>query len=477
MAVFSVRVRPSSLALAALGGLALSGCSDSTFLKRSSMGSVETLATSGELRLVTSSPGEHQGGRMRPSQVVCAEPSPDVAKIAAQAFGAGGTLDLGLRGSQAPAESDLKSTLALSASRAEALAQLTQRLATIQLLRDGLYRACEAYANGAISDTTYAVLLSRFDDTMITMLTSELVAENFGHRLAALGTSADASSAASMLAAEGASDVQGKREALATKLADRDRAERELKEKRAEYDAAQAPGSGKTAEEIAAAKAAADEKQTELEKARRAVDAATAALDAAGNAAARSSAGTSHLVAGGGGSGGQAGQNAHVIGEIQSRYINSINADALMVACITSMDRAASVTPEFEEAVTTYAGWRERAKQTGSKDDLAKRDKAYAHVLATASGFRMSAFAIACHTSILPTLKDLAKTKVDALAETEKSNLTLHDAAARLSTAHSEIERLRQLLTNGTGSRGTGSQDTGSQDTGSQDTGGQQTGN
>ncbi len=53
---------------------------------------------------------------------------------------------------------------------AEAMAQLGQRLATIQLLRDGLYRACEAYANGALDKSSYSMILSRFDDTMITLL-------------------------------------------------------------------------------------------------------------------------------------------------------------------------------------------------------------------------------------------------------------------------------------------------------------------
>src|SRR5204862_6868923 len=73
-------------------------------------------------------------------------------------------------------------------ARAESLAQLTNRLATIQLLRDGLYRACEAYANGAVSEITYAIMLSRFDKLMVTLLTGELVAGNFGQSLAVLGT-------------------------------------------------------------------------------------------------------------------------------------------------------------------------------------------------------------------------------------------------------------------------------------------------
>jgi hypothetical protein len=67
---------------------------------------------------------------------------------------------------------------------------MTERTQTIQLLRDSLYRACEAYANGALSDTTYALLLSRYDDTMVTMLSSELVAGAFGRTPGAISSEA-----------------------------------------------------------------------------------------------------------------------------------------------------------------------------------------------------------------------------------------------------------------------------------------------
>lgn len=40
----------------------------------------------------------------------------------------------------------------------------------IQLLRDGLYRACEAYTNGIIDGREYKRIIARYDETMITML-------------------------------------------------------------------------------------------------------------------------------------------------------------------------------------------------------------------------------------------------------------------------------------------------------------------
>ncbi|GJH13347.1 hypothetical protein CBA19CS11_30935 [Caballeronia novacaledonica] len=55
------------------------------------------------------------------------------------------------------------------------LTELGRRLATTQLLRDGVYRLCEAYANGAISSQEYALVLSRYGDTMVTLLAIEAV--------------------------------------------------------------------------------------------------------------------------------------------------------------------------------------------------------------------------------------------------------------------------------------------------------------
>ena len=115
--------------------------------------------------------------------VICAEPSPDVAKALSEGFSVGlaGALQ-GVEGATPEASASL------GRSAAESLAQLGERLATIQLLRDALFRACEAYANGALSETAYAILLSRYDDTMVTLLTSELAAGAFGRSLATLSS-------------------------------------------------------------------------------------------------------------------------------------------------------------------------------------------------------------------------------------------------------------------------------------------------
>lgn len=110
-------------------------------------------------------------GQVKPRQVICAEPSPDVAVAMAEAFSLGLSGKLGAQESVAGA---------LSRGSTESLAQLGQRTATVQLLRDLLYRACEAYANGALSASSYAVMLSGIDDFATTLFLSEAAAGGLG---------------------------------------------------------------------------------------------------------------------------------------------------------------------------------------------------------------------------------------------------------------------------------------------------------
>jgi hypothetical protein len=170
------------------------GCDRGVLLRVTpTMGDLHAVATSADVRLVLTKPVDPAGNTdyVSPKTITCAEPSPDMARIVSQALGESSSFSLKGKMPSQPTAAQLNATMALSKSHAEAIAQMTERLATIQLLRDGLYRACEAYSNGAISATTYAVILSRFDKMMVTMLFGELAAGNFGRPLATLaGTAA-----------------------------------------------------------------------------------------------------------------------------------------------------------------------------------------------------------------------------------------------------------------------------------------------
>jgi len=161
-----------AIATLTLGALLAStaGCTEfwtSTVTRKNNIQSGDVLLTTADLRQTTRT-------RSAGAVITCAEPSPDVAKIAAAA------MDTSASGSAQSVGNAVSPELALSlaASRSEALAQLGQRLATVQLLRDGMFRACEAFANGAIDSTAYSSILSRYDKLMITMLLGEFAANS-----------------------------------------------------------------------------------------------------------------------------------------------------------------------------------------------------------------------------------------------------------------------------------------------------------
>ncbi|RDJ98269.1 hypothetical protein [Cupriavidus lacunae] len=156
----------------------LVGCAGGPTISHQSLGATETLATTADARLVYARQTKPSvDGQVIPDQIVCAEPSPDIAKAISSALSAAVQAEAKALPSLGEA-GDVSLAANLARSRSEAIAQLGKRLGTIQLLRNGLFSACEAYANGAISRTSYAFLLSRFGDVMVTLLAIELAAGN-----------------------------------------------------------------------------------------------------------------------------------------------------------------------------------------------------------------------------------------------------------------------------------------------------------
>ncbi|MEM7208658.1 MAG: hypothetical protein AAF434_12605 [Pseudomonadota bacterium] len=112
-------------------------------------------------------------GRPDPKRIVCAEPSPDTSRVLSQSISFAAKL------------AD-KGDLALSRDSAQAIVQLAERTTSVQLLRDQMHRACEAYSNGAISGTTYTMIMSRNNDAMVTLMLGENAAGAFGRSGAAV---------------------------------------------------------------------------------------------------------------------------------------------------------------------------------------------------------------------------------------------------------------------------------------------------
>ncbi|MEO1642345.1 MAG: hypothetical protein AAFR74_03345 [Pseudomonadota bacterium] len=115
---------------------------------------------------VTTTTFDYRSGAARTSyveertgnRVVCAEPAPDaLSAIAAQS---------GVSVSQ------LNDAVSAEGALSEVAANIGVRTQTIQTLRDGFYRVCEAYMNG-LSDEQYAIMLRRFQTNMIALLAIE----------------------------------------------------------------------------------------------------------------------------------------------------------------------------------------------------------------------------------------------------------------------------------------------------------------
>lgn len=116
----------------------------------------KSLALDAKQRAIVSVERRDDGGSSA-TRVFCAEPAPD----ALVSLAASGGLDLDVAG---------KGKVGSRGSLTESALLMARRTQTIQLLRDGLYRACEAYANGAISRDEYARILSRIDDLAVTLV-------------------------------------------------------------------------------------------------------------------------------------------------------------------------------------------------------------------------------------------------------------------------------------------------------------------
>ena len=101
------------------------------------------------------------------SQFLCAEPSPDALSQLASA--------VALQAQVKTAR--VEGGFAYEKSFSETAKNIGKRTVSIQLLRDGLYRACEAFINGAIDAFGYSLILAQIDNVMIKLMALETLGE------------------------------------------------------------------------------------------------------------------------------------------------------------------------------------------------------------------------------------------------------------------------------------------------------------
>ena len=345
-------LKSRKLAAAVLSILAISACQDPQPAKEIVvLGGDDTLLTDASLRTVHKiKPNSRSiaAGRVIPSHITCVEPSPDVATALTKAFSAESTAALsGLTGGVEP-----EVAAAVASAQVQSIAQLGERLATIQLLRDGLYRACEAYANGAITETTYALMLSRYDDTMISMLLGEFAAGAFGRSLAGISGESAAKGVASLEHKRRIEDRASLETLLSEKNSSLAELESQLKRSRdqtgrleSELTEASVEGSD---DEVASlttqledsrkeTRRLESEHQSTLKETNETIRDFSLALKAEAESEAKAEA-----IVAGGITRTQDKDVAASLREMQKQFLDDKGLDALVVACVTALDRQPS---------------------------------------------------------------------------------------------------------------------------------------
>jgi len=118
------------------------------------------MAPGGNYSLVTVRKRPDMADKDAGREILCSAPSPDWATalaMAQQLQGSGGVTG------------GASASLTASNSLTETVTALAGRTAGVVALRDGLYKACEAYANGVIGKDAYALILSQYGNLLVAL--------------------------------------------------------------------------------------------------------------------------------------------------------------------------------------------------------------------------------------------------------------------------------------------------------------------
>jgi hypothetical protein len=327
------KVASKAAAMSVVAAL-LASCTESSIYRTANFDGGTSAITDAKQRVLVNSSGNVTWGKNRPKRIICAEPSPDVAQALSSAISSSFAGAIQGKGNV---------SADVSASMSQGIVQLGERLGTIQLLRDGLFRACEAYSNGAISDATYSLIVSRVDQTMVALLGSEMAAGAFGRDLAAIGGGAGGDSGLGGAddtrvkelqgqAVAANREVEGKRQAVATAQASQDEAAAERDELPFGTDAATLKAAN---DKVAAASQKVQSARADL----RSAEGGQAEIERQlAEARSASSYASTQVRPGGGISNAPAISNAKYIAEIQENFVNQDKIGPLVASCVTALD-------------------------------------------------------------------------------------------------------------------------------------------
>lgn len=386
-----------------------------TILNRINLQADEFFTTGARQRVVTNSEigPKSAPGIADPLRLVCTEPSPDVSIAVANSFAAG----LSIFGQGAGS---------ISGTQVQAIAQLVERTASIQLLRDKMYQTCLAYSNGAINGTTYTLVMTRLDDTIVSLLLGETAGGAFGRSLAGLGTEAEAEATASLIGLPaGIEGIQGASNELAL-------AQKNVDEKAAALRTAEAKAAGKDPVPQAD-KNAIDQAKMDLADAKAERDRILNALKSEAETMAKAI-GRSTVVAGGGLTDRSDPLIADVLAGMQEEFLKQDFTNFFVSACLIEMGVARSrfdaaevkslaVLPrgqaDIAQAVTEEIGKRTPLRNPSRLANFCESN--LAAYMTTARGQFVSLEAKRLDTKLEFARAKADATKVQALAEFNKS--------------------------------------------------------
>ncbi|MEO5612791.1 MAG: hypothetical protein ABIT68_08630 [Sphingomicrobium sp.] len=210
-----VRLLTTALCLIFLGG-----CAEMTHLTRTrNLGDSRFILIDAKQRAISSV-----------NNINCAEPSPDALSALAASQGANFGAPNGGSGAE-------------SFAIAEAAGSIGLRTQSIQLLRDSMFRVCEAYQNHQLSPFMVQLLHQRFQTTMVSVLAIEQLTGAMRAPAIVLGGSSSTGNADAIVKlsasreAQAASVEEAKKD-LTAKTAEAEKAEQDVSSKRAALAAA-----------------------------------------------------------------------------------------------------------------------------------------------------------------------------------------------------------------------------------------------
>src|SRR5580700_1306802 len=151
-------MRGLSVALACVLSAALGGCAifadPNAWPQKFPYADSENIAASGNVRFVNDRPRYVPGRGI--VMTMCNEPMPDVSV----AFGTSLAAQANITG---------QGSGGFNAGTSEAALELAGRTASVLALRDGLYATCQAYTNGALGQSAYALGLSQYGNLLVAL--------------------------------------------------------------------------------------------------------------------------------------------------------------------------------------------------------------------------------------------------------------------------------------------------------------------